>query len=112
MLLEQGESRAFRKSEPSESELARKPLSRYARKKDAGGVAACIIIRVLASIIEFQRQLYIPHRLGAGDLSHTGIARRKLRCAQAHVRSVVINVVKEVDEVIGKSLCKLRSTSV
>ena len=58
------------------------------------------VIRFPTSIVEFQGQLYVPHRLGAGDLSHTGVARPgKQRCAQAHVWSIVLHMVKEIDEV-------------
>jgi len=53
-----------------------------------------------ASVIEFQRQLYVPHRLGAGDLTHTSVARNRIwGYAQTHVWSIVLYVVKEIDEV-------------
>ena len=44
-----------------------------------------------ASVIEFQRQLYVPGWLGAGDLPHRG--------AQAHVRRVVLDMVERINEV-------------
>jgi hypothetical protein len=53
--------------------------------------AACIIIRVLLSKIEFQRQLYIPRGLGTCDLSD--------RRPQSGVGRVVLDMVKGVDEV-------------
>ena len=52
---------------------------------------ACIIIRALFSVVEFQRQLYVPWRLGTGNLSHRG--------SQTHVGCVVLDMVESVDEV-------------
>lgn len=52
---------------------------------------ACIIIRGPISVVDFQRQLYVPWWLSAGDLSH--------RTSQAHVGCVVLHVVEGVDEV-------------
>ena len=52
---------------------------------------ACIIIRTLFSVVEFQRQLYVPWGLGAGNLSHRG--------SQTHVGCVVLGMVESVDEV-------------
>jgi len=64
------------------------------QKEDAGGIAACIIIRGLASIIEFQSQLYVPWGLGTCDLAD--------RRPQRIVRCVVLDVVKCVDEVAAE----------
>jgi hypothetical protein len=55
---------------------------------------ACIIIRGLTSIIEFQRQLYVPWGLSACDLSD--------RRPQTGVGRVVLDMVKGVDEVATK----------
>ena len=52
---------------------------------------ACIIIRALFSVVEFQRQLYVSRWLCAGNLSHRG--------SQTHVGCVVLDVVEGVDEV-------------
>ena len=52
---------------------------------------ACIIIRALFSVVEFQRQLYVPWGLGTGNLSHRG--------PQTHVGCVVLHMVESVDEV-------------
>src|SRR5579872_510273 len=61
------------------------------KNKDAGGIAACIIIRGSTSIIEFQRQLYVSWWLGSCDLAHRGTV--------THVGRIVLDVVKRVDEV-------------
>ena len=55
------------------------------------GLPACIIIRVLFSVVELQSQLYVPRGLGACDLSHLG--------SQGRVGCVELGVVKGVDEV-------------
>ncbi len=61
---------------------------------------ACIIIRALFSVVEFQRQLYVPWGLGAGNLSHRGWRLAGLnRCGQTHVRCVELDMVESVDEV-------------
>ena len=52
---------------------------------------ACIIIRALFSVVEFQRQLNVPWGLGTGNLPHRG--------SQTHVGCVVLDMVKSVDEV-------------
>ena len=53
---------------------------------------ACLIIRGLYSlVVELQRELNVPWRLGAGNLTHAG--------AKAHVGRVELYVVKGVDEV-------------
>jgi len=52
---------------------------------------ACIIIRVWFSVVEFQRQLYVPWGLGPGNLSHRG--------SQAHVGCIELDMVESVDEV-------------
>src|SRR4029077_786577 len=73
------------------NELA-KALSKIERKEnDAGEVRACIIIRVLFSIIEFQSQLYVSWGLGACNLPHRG--------SQTHIRCVELDVVEGIDEV-------------
>ena len=56
---------------------------------------ACIIIRALFSVVDFQRQLYVPWGLGTGNLSH--------RRSQAHVGCVELDMVECVDE-IGSEL--------
>jgi len=43
------------------------------------------------SVVEFQRQLYVPWGLGTGNLSHRG--------SQTHVWCVVLDMVESVDEV-------------
>jgi len=58
---------------------------------DAGEVLACIIIRSSFSVVEFQRQLYVPWGLGTGNLSHRG--------SQTHVGRVELDMVESVDEV-------------
>ena len=52
---------------------------------------ACIIIRVLFSVVEFHRQLYVSWGLGTGNLSHRG--------SQTHVGCVELDMVESVDEV-------------
>lgn len=52
---------------------------------------ACIIIGASCSVVEFERQLYVPRGLSTGNLPHCG--------SQAHVRCVELGVVEEVDEV-------------
>src|ERR1035437_3751744 len=66
------------------------------KKNYAGVINACIIIIWLpnmgsTSIIELQRQLYVPGRLGAGNLSHRG--------SQTHIRCVELDMVESIDEV-------------
>src|SRR3954463_13515789 len=55
------------------------------------------------SVIKFQRQLYVPRRRGASDLSH--------RRAETHIWCVELNVVEGVDKVASElqpePLCKL-----
>src|SRR5438045_6571985 len=48
----------------------------------------------LASVIEFQRQLYVPWGLGSGYLPHGG--------AQPHVWRVVLDVVESIKEVASE----------
>lgn len=55
------------------------------------GVCACLIIRVLFSVVELQRQLDIPWRLGTGNLSHVS--------ANTRAGHVQLYVVKRIDEV-------------
>lgn len=43
------------------------------------------------SKIELQRQLYVPGRLGAGNLSH--------RRSQTHIRCIELDMVESIDEV-------------
>ena len=52
---------------------------------------ACIIIRVLFSVVDFHRQLNVSWWLRAGNLAHRG--------SQTHVGCVVLDVVECVDEV-------------
>lgn len=52
---------------------------------------ACLVVRGLRLGVEFQRELDVPRRLGAGDFSHCG--------PEAHVGCVELYVVKRVNEV-------------
>ena len=52
---------------------------------------ASSIIRIWLSVVELQRELYVPRWLGTCNLSH--------RSAQAHVRCVELDMVEGVDEV-------------
>ena len=52
---------------------------------------ACIIIRALFSVVEFQCQLDVSWGLGTCNLSHRG--------SQTHVGCVVLGMVESVDEV-------------
>ena len=61
------------------------------KKKEAGEVFACLIIRALFSVVELQRQLDVPWGLGTCNLSHRG--------SQAHVWCVELDVVESIDEV-------------
>jgi hypothetical protein len=54
-------------------------------------VIACLIIRGLCLVVELQRKLDIPWRLGAGNLPHRG--------SKAHAWRVELYVVKRIDEV-------------
>src|SRR5215469_5375965 len=67
------------------------------------GVFACLIIRGLQLVVELQGELNVPWRLGAGNLTHAA--------AKAHVRRVILYVVKGIDEVSSKlqfePLCNL-----
>ena len=71
------------------------PRNRAPRKNDAGVIHTCIIIWLpnigSSSIIELQSQLYVPWRLGAGNLPH--------RRSQGHVGCVVLDMVEGVNEV-------------
>ena len=58
---------------------------------EAGELLACLIIRALFSVIEFQSQLYVPRWLGACNLPH--------RRSQTHVGCVQLDVVESIDEV-------------
>jgi hypothetical protein len=53
-------------------------------------VFACLILRGLQLIVEFQGKLNLSCRLGAGDLSDSG--------AEARVRRVVLYMVEGVDK--------------
>src|SRR5271169_6894310 len=55
------------------------------------GVCACLIIRGLCLVVELQRKLDVPRRLGAGNLSHCR--------SEAHVWSVGLYMVERVQEV-------------
>lgn len=55
------------------------------------GVFACLIIRVLFLVVELQRKLDIPWRLGTGNLPHA--------TANTCVGHVQLYVVKRIDKV-------------
>src|SRR6266849_2006272 len=55
------------------------------------------IIRVLFSVVELQRQLYVPRGLGTCNLSHRGCG-----ASEAHVRCIELDVVESVDEVASE----------
>lgn len=55
------------------------------------GVFACLIIRALGLVIELQRKLDIPWRLGSRNLPH--------RSSKTHVWCVELHMVKGIDEV-------------
>src|SRR5271167_763624 len=61
------------------------------KKMRQAGVYACLIIRGLQLVVEFQRKLNVSWRLGTVYLSHVG--------AKAHVGCVELHVVKGIDEV-------------
>ena len=81
--------------------------------------ACIIIIWVPTSIIELQSQLYVPWRLCTGDLPHReGWPVPKLKPIFGALSwtwlKVLMKSVRNCNRnrsVIGKSLCKLRSTS-
>ena len=58
------------------------------------GVRACPIIRFSWLVVELQRKLNVPRRLGAGNLPHCS--------SQAHVRSIKVHVVEGVDEIAAE----------
>src|SRR5208283_1506312 len=55
------------------------------------GVIACLIVRGLCLIVELQRKLDVPRRLGAVNLSHGG--------TKAHVWCVELYMVERIHEV-------------
>src|SRR5258708_18245199 len=55
------------------------------------GVIGCLSIRGLCLVVELQRQLDIPWRLGTRNLSHRG--------SKTHVWRVELYVVKRIDEI-------------
>src|SRR5271170_7231141 len=59
------------------------------------GVFACLIIRGLCLVVELQRKLDVPRRLGTINLSYVG--------AKAHIGRVKLYVVKRVDK-LGSEL--------
>ena len=65
---------------------------------------ASSIIRTWLSVVELQRQLYVPRWLGTCNLSHRG--------SQAHIGRIELDVVEGVDEVTSElqteALCKLK----
>ena len=62
------------------------------KENDAGGLSACItIIRAWLSVVELQRQLYVPRWLSACDLPHRG--------SETHVRCIELDVVECIDKV-------------
>ena len=68
------------------------PLSKSPKKKnEADGVFACLIVRRLCLVVELQRKLNIPWRLGGRNLSYCS--------SKVHVRGVQLNVVECIDEV-------------
>ena len=60
-------------------------------KNEAGGGVRLPHFCGLQLVVEFESELNVPWRLGAGNLTHGG--------AKAHVGRVVLYVVKGVDEV-------------
>ena len=58
------------------------------------GVCACLIVRCLYLVVELQRKLNVPRRLGAGNLPHRG--------PKAHVWRVQLDMVEGIDEVSSK----------
>src|SRR5205814_8504869 len=60
-------------------------------KNRAGGVDACPMIQHRGLIVELQRKLNIPRRLGTGYLPHRG--------PKTHIRNVEVHLVESIDEV-------------
>ena len=52
---------------------------------------ASSIIRIWLSVVELQRELYVPRWLGTCNLSHRG--------SQAHIWCIELDVVESIDKV-------------